>query len=76
MDNKDLEWLVAIVVLAALLCGTYISVHAYDTVDDPCGSGGLEECDMQPLITPDQCHRLALPEAWYCERRARHGNAA
>lgn len=76
MDNRDLEWMFALLILVVLLCGIFISAQAYDHLEDPCASGGLEVCDMEPLVKPDlwryQCHGLALPEVWYCTgRRAR-----
>ena len=85
MDGKDLKvilWVVLTAFVLALAAAALAlslavrSARAYDTVDEPCDSGGLEVCDMEPLVLPDmwryQCGTLSLPEVLWCtERRER-----
>ena len=76
MGSNDLRVMFWIVVTAFLVAMFVRSVRAYETVDEPCDSGGLEVCDMQPLVLPDmwryQCGTLPLPEVYWCtERRQR-----
>ena len=75
MSDDTALWLIAAVVLSALLMALH-DAWAYETVDEPCDSGGLEVCDMEPLVLPDlwryQCGTLSLPEVVWCtERRER-----
>ena len=80
MNHPDDEWLLWLLTSAIVLYVVVLfwqAAEAYDTVDDPCGSGGLEVCDMTPLVTPKAwqlpCQGRAVPEVIWCERRrARH----
>ena len=77
MNPKDNTFaLILAAAFAVLMTLLFIKdTQGYDTVDDPCQSGGLEPCIMEPVgeqrpwLYP--CYGIPMPEAWYCERRRR-----